>query len=282
MFADVAGSAHLFEHLGDAEAAYAVDRCLKRMDRAIEGFRGRRIQVAGDELLAVFESAEDACHAAVDMQQRIADLPPISGLKLAIRIGLHVGDVMDAGDELIGDTVTNAARIVGCARPNQILCSATLLAGLGENTSLKLRPMPELARLRQDDAEIALAQLDWQPPATVESTQPKPSGERLCLRYRGKAYLIDAQSPVLSLGRDPSSKILISDRKASRVHGRVEKRGDGYYFVDTSTNGSFVRFNGKQEIMVRRYEILLENRGSISFGSSLNDPNADFLEFEQL
>ena len=56
MFADVSGSAGLFERLGDTEAMYAVERCLKRMNRSIDGYRGRTVQIVGDELLATFES----------------------------------------------------------------------------------------------------------------------------------------------------------------------------------------------------------------------------------
>ncbi|HYO26771.1 MAG TPA: hypothetical protein VER68_00740, partial [Azonexus sp.] len=37
LFADVSGSARLFERLGDTEAAYAVERCVKRMERSIAG-----------------------------------------------------------------------------------------------------------------------------------------------------------------------------------------------------------------------------------------------------
>lgn len=93
MFADVSGSTALFEKLGDREAMRAVERCLKRMNRSIDGYKGKTIQIVGDELLASFENAEEACQAAIDMQQRIADLPPVSGLKLTIRIGLHSGVV---------------------------------------------------------------------------------------------------------------------------------------------------------------------------------------------
>lgn len=102
MFADVSGSSALFERLGDKEAMHAVERCLKRMKRSIDGYKGRTIEVVGDELLATFEAAEDACQSAIDMQQRIADLPPVSGLKLTIRIGLHCGVVSDDGNKISG------------------------------------------------------------------------------------------------------------------------------------------------------------------------------------
>ena len=45
MFADVSGSAGLFERLGDTEAMHAVERCLKRMKRSIDGYRGRTLQI---------------------------------------------------------------------------------------------------------------------------------------------------------------------------------------------------------------------------------------------
>ena len=113
MFADVSGSTALFEKLGDREAMHAVERCLKRMNRSIDGYKGKTIQIVGDELLASFENAEEACQAAIDMQQRIADLPPVSGLKLTIRIGLHSGVVAVSEGKLGGPAVATAARIAG-------------------------------------------------------------------------------------------------------------------------------------------------------------------------
>ena len=77
LFADVSGSTRLYEKLGDTEALRAVDRCLKRMERAVEGFRGRIVKNIGDEVMAVFEKADDAFQAATEMQQRITDLPEL-------------------------------------------------------------------------------------------------------------------------------------------------------------------------------------------------------------
>lgn len=285
MFADVSGSARLFERLGDTEAVHAVERCLKRMNRSIEGYRGRTVQVVGDELLATFESPDEACQAAIDMQQRIADLPPVSGLKLTIRIGLHLGEVsVDGEGQITGDVVTSAARIVGAARRDQILASAHLIAALPAQAPISIRPMPNLGTIPQNGEQITLHLIEW-----ISNTISNASSglsvmpiERLCVRYRGKAYLLDDKTPVLTLGRDLGNKLQIEDRKASRLHARIEKRRDGYYLVDTSTNGTFVSFTGKQEVLVRRHELLLERSGNICFGSSKNDPSADYADFEHL
>jgi len=288
MFADVSGSAGLFERLGDTEAMHAVERCLKRMKRSIDGYRGRTVQIVGDELLAAFESAEDACQAAIDMQQRIADLPPVSGLKLTIRIGLHVGMVTQEGEKLTGDAITNTARIAGIARRDQILASSALTAELSEASGVSVRPMPELGSIAENGATQNIFQVHWTPHELGKANHSSfgPSSvakvDRLCVRYHGKAFLLDDKTPVLSLGRDPGNKLVIEDRKASRQHARIEKRKDGYYLVDTSTNGCFVKLAGRQEVMVRRHELLLEGVGNISFGTSCNDSSADSADFEHL
>jgi hypothetical protein len=290
MYADVSGSTALFERLGDKEAMHAVERCLKRMKRSIDGYKGKTVHVVGDELLASFETAEDACQAAIDMQQRIADLPPVSGLKLTIRIGLHHGEVSEEGNKLTGSAVVTTARITGIAKREQIVCSAVLVRLLSELRFISTMPAPELGTVTEEGEVLALSLINWPEyqGAAVSSVHSifGPSSalpvERLCVRHRGKAFLLDDKTPILTIGRDLGCKLIIDDRKASRQHARVERRGDGYYLVDTSTNGCFVTLSGRQEVMVRRHEIHLEDRGQISFGNSANDPLADIAEFEYL
>lgn len=290
MFADVSGSTALFERLGDKEAMHAVERCLKRMKRSIDGYKGKTIQIVGDELLGAFETAEDACQAAIDMQQRIADLPPVSGLKLTIRIGLHSGEVTDDGKKLNGPPIATAARIAGIARRDQILCSSLLVQSLAEASFISADPVPELGTVPEEGEALGLFQINWphyQGAGAISAHSAfGPSSaahpERLCVRHRGKAFLLDDKTPVLTIGRDLGCKLIIDDRKASRQHARVERRGDGFYLVDTSTNGCFVTLSGRQEVMVRRHEIQLESRGQISFGNSSHDPLADIAEFEHL
>ena len=77
LFAAVGDSARLHEKLGRNEARWAIDRCLKRMERAVDALGGKAIKVAGEELMAVFPTADAAFQAAVEMRQRVDDLPPI-------------------------------------------------------------------------------------------------------------------------------------------------------------------------------------------------------------
>jgi TolB-like protein len=95
------------------------------MDRLIAEHGGRIANTAGDSLLAAFPSAVDAVQCAVEVQKALADL--IAGVDaeraLRFRIGVHVGDVMVRGDDLLGDGVNIAARLEGLADPGGICIS---------------------------------------------------------------------------------------------------------------------------------------------------------------
>ena len=75
------------------------------MDRLIAEHSGRIANTAGDSVLAEFPSAVDAVQCAVAVQEAIAqvaeDAPEHK--RLRFRIGVHVGDVMVRGGDLLGD-----------------------------------------------------------------------------------------------------------------------------------------------------------------------------------
>ncbi|WP_306605203.1 adenylate/guanylate cyclase domain-containing protein [Azonexus sp.] len=284
MVADVTGSASLHQRLDEQEAERAIERCIKRMTRSIEAGGGHLLQVAGDELLASFASAEEACHAAIDMQQRIADLPPVSGHTLCIRVALHENDSRVVDQMASPLKLATLMRIASLAEGTQILCSTQVADTLAHSLAIRTAPKQELGKLQEDDNTIELIQVLWS--ANASNSQSRQSGESerrknsLRLLYRGKTFRIDEKSPVLTLGRDTTCSLMIDDRKVSRTHARIEQRADGFYLVDTSTNGSFLSMLDGQEILVRRYEVLLAGSGLICFGSSANDPAAARLEFE--
>ena len=133
LFADVSDATRLIERLGSTEAAYAVERCMKRMERAIAGHRGRLLKTAEGGMLAEFAAAEQAGLAAIDMLERVAKLPPVSGLKLAVRIGLHSG-AADAEQGAAG-----ARRIAARAGSDQILACPALVGELPDQAAITIR-----------------------------------------------------------------------------------------------------------------------------------------------
>src|SRR5215208_5433279 len=95
------------------------------MDRLIAEHRGRIANTAGDSVLAEFPSVVDAVQCAVEVQQALAEAN--EGVpeerRMSFRIGVHVGDVMVRGGDLLGDGVNIAARLQALAEPGGLCVS---------------------------------------------------------------------------------------------------------------------------------------------------------------
>src|SRR4051812_1002816 len=95
------------------------------MDRLIRDHGGRIANTAGDSVLAEFPSAVDAVQCAVAVQEKLseANAVDLEDRRLQFRIGIHVGDVVVRGGDLLGDGVNVAARLEGLAQPGGIAIS---------------------------------------------------------------------------------------------------------------------------------------------------------------
>ncbi len=87
------------------------------VDPEIARHAGRLFKETGDGFLAEFASAVQAVTCAMDIQKAA------EAGSLPLRIGIHVGDVVVQGDDLMGDGVNIAARIEGIADPGGIAVS---------------------------------------------------------------------------------------------------------------------------------------------------------------
>jgi adenylate cyclase len=87
---------------------------------------GRIFKLMGDGLLAEFPSAVQALRAAIAMQGRMRSRNERSseGDRIEVRIGVHQGDVVVEGHDLLGDGVNVAARLEALAEPGGICISA--------------------------------------------------------------------------------------------------------------------------------------------------------------
>jgi hypothetical protein len=102
---------------------------------------------------------------------------------------------------------------------------------------------------------------------------------KLKLRYGDGRIVLGPERPIATLGRDAKADIVVKDARASRNHGRIERRYDRFVLVDQSTNGTYVTVRGEAEFLLKQEETMLRGRGRISFGhSGVSDD--DCLEFE--
>ena len=123
LFADVSDSTKLYESEGDKAAMEAIARCVDQLRQTVESSGGRVVKTIGDEVMAVFPTPDAAGFAAGSMQYAIEALPPVGASKLGVRIGFHHGPVIQSDNDIFGDTVNLASRLVEQAGRGQIIIS---------------------------------------------------------------------------------------------------------------------------------------------------------------
>ena len=97
--------------------------------RAIESQGGHIVDMAGDSILAAFDTASGAVYAALAAQTDIAkrNEDVADDRKMLYRIGIHLGDILEKQDgSIYGDGVNIAARLESLAEAGGICISATV------------------------------------------------------------------------------------------------------------------------------------------------------------
>ena len=128
MFTDIVGSTDRAAELGDREWGALLDRHHKVVRAQVARFRGRLVKMTGDGILATFDGPARAVRCAQGIAGAVGDIG------LAIRAGVHTGEVELWGDDVGGIAVHIGARVVALAGAGEVLVSQTvkdLVAGSG-------------------------------------------------------------------------------------------------------------------------------------------------------
>jgi len=285
LFADVAGSTRLYETLGDTGALATINGCLDVLQRLTTEFHGRVVKTIGDEIMAVFPDADIAVQVACEMQLAVTALPPVDGAKVAIRIGFHFGPLLhnpNDGD-VFGDSVNTAARMAGIAKGGQIITSGVTVKRMQPIMRSSARFLDALT-VKGKAEDIEVFEIIWQESAEMTMMAGRtqaPAAAQAAMRvvHHGKEVQMNAELPSIMLGRDASADVVVADRMASRMHAKIERRRDKFVFIDQSSNGSYITFEGESEILLKREELLLQGKGRISFGHSYSKDPSEFVEF---
>jgi len=281
LFADVSGSTRLYEKLGNAEALIAVGQCLDLVRAACEGRSGRVVKTIGDEAMTVFRSVDDAVEAAAEVQAKLAELAPVGGVRLGMRMGFQFGPAIEADGDFYGDSVNVAARMVGLAKAGQVITSSETVEALSPWLRSRFRELDSLT-VKGKAEDIRICELLWQESAdelTALSTRPKSQPAKMWLRLGERQIELTESQDALTLGRDLQCDVVIADRMASRMHARIERRRDKFVLIDQSSNGTYVTVEGEKEILVRREELVLRGRGNISFGHAAQPGATEVLTY---
>src|SRR5947207_4765687 len=144
---------------GATVAALEEARAFFREQIAAQG--GRVVDMAGDSVLALFESAAGAVAAALAVQNALeaASQANAAERRLRMRIGVHLGDVIEKSDGTIyGHGVNVAAHLQSKAAPGGVCMSEALYQSVKEHLALGARYAGR-QRLKNIEEPIALWQL---------------------------------------------------------------------------------------------------------------------------
>jgi predicted ATPase/class 3 adenylate cyclase/Tfp pilus assembly protein PilF len=123
LFADIEGSTHLVQHLGDRGFAALLQEYQRLLREAVQVHNGSEVDTEGDGYFAAFPRARDAVEATIAMQRAFGTHAWPAGVAVRVRIGMHTGEPIATDTGYVGVDVHRAARISAAASGGQSLIS---------------------------------------------------------------------------------------------------------------------------------------------------------------
>ncbi|MEI6105490.1 MAG: adenylate/guanylate cyclase domain-containing protein [Opitutae bacterium] len=156
MFLDMVGYSALMSK-DEARALACVGELEKLLRIEIPRAGGRLVKFLGDGSMAEFPTALAAVHCSINVLAVIeannAWTPPAN--RYAVRIGLHLGELVDVENDIFSDTVNVAARVQPLAEPGGIAMTSLIYSQIKNQMDLKgtylapvkLKNIPEKIRI---------------------------------------------------------------------------------------------------------------------------------------
>ena len=130
MFTDIVGYTALMG--SDEDRAFEVlHKNRKIHTKFIEQFKGTLIKEMGDGMLLSFDLASDAVRCAIEIQKACKNQ------EIPLKIGIHEGEMVFEGNDVLGDGVNIASRIQDNTEPGDILISASVYQDIRNKSGFK-------------------------------------------------------------------------------------------------------------------------------------------------
>lgn len=285
LFADICGSTRLFEKYGDLRAREIEALVLGALVAKTGDYGGELIKTIGDEIMSRFPNPAQAVRAACEMHRILKNDSELADLNIAIKIGLHHGPVLVENDDVFGDAVNVAARMVSLAKADQIITSGITIRQLPSELAGMIRNLGT-AKVRGKRDEMEICEVIWQDTTTGLTQMAHGQEElrnlifaRLTLEYHDKTIELAPSGQPFSIGRGDRNQLVVDRELVSRSHAEIEFRQGKFILVDRSTNGTYLLLENGARFFVRREEFTLHERGIISLGQVVSEQNPDIIRY---
>jgi len=271
--------------LGDEAAQKLVSQILEQLAMVTEQFQGRVIKTIGDEVMCLFPDALLAMQAARSMQETMnrSSFPEKSRLgAINLYVGFHAGPVIEEADDIFGDAVIVAARMVEMAKPRQILTTQNTVDVLPPEQST-CATCVDTTNIRGKSGEVKVYEIIWEQhdqTIMVDSLIDSQTFKlRMELRLGHKVVEVSADRPAITIGRQLHNDLVLDDSRVSRTHARVEYRRGKFFLVDESSNGTYILPQGGKSHKLRRDETPIIGHGVICLGRTPDPSSPDAIHF---
>jgi TolB-like protein/class 3 adenylate cyclase/tetratricopeptide (TPR) repeat protein len=225
---------------------------------AVERHRGEPVEMRGDECLSIFPSALDAVHCALDILDALeheADLD--------LHVGIHVGDVVELGDEISGDGV-NVARRLCASSPDGGLCvSGEVRQAVRNQPDVEARALGlrELKGVGRPVEVFALGRPGRVRPASLERPSAGAARRPLLVAAAGALALLAALG-LWRLGGDASAPLQPIRSVAVLPLENLNADPAQEYFVDGMTEALITSLARVGSLRVTSRTTVLQYKGS--------------------
>jgi hypothetical protein len=131
MFADIVGYTAMMQE-DEARAMQARDRHREVIRNQVATHSGEVVQYYGDGALVIFPSAKESVMAALAIQQQLQQDP-----KVPVRVGIHLGDIIQDNEGIFGDGVNVASRIESLAIAGSVLFSDRIFQEISNDPDIE-------------------------------------------------------------------------------------------------------------------------------------------------
>jgi adenylate cyclase len=163
MFTDMVGSTAAAQ--SDEASALKLLQTQERLLRPrFSAHQGREVKSTGDGFLVVFDSALRAVQCAIDIQQMVREGNAALGIEpIQLRIGIHLGDVEERGNDVFGDSVNIASRIEPLAEPGGICITEPVFGQVRNKVTNHLERLePQMLKNVRFPIEVYKVTMPWE------------------------------------------------------------------------------------------------------------------------
>jgi len=163
MFTDMVGFTSLAQQ-NETLAMELLEEQRKLVRPHLVKYKGKEVKTIGDAFLVVFPNALDATKCAYDIQRAIRELNLAvpENRRIHLRIGVHLGDVVESGGDISGDAVNVASRIEPLADDGGVCVTRQVYDQVQNKFELPLTSLgPRLLRNVSIPVEIYRMIMPW-------------------------------------------------------------------------------------------------------------------------